>query len=68
MDSELATGIREAAEREADGNVSAWLAQAAARELRRSALRAALAEFEAENGPITEAEMAEARRLWPTKG
>ena len=68
MDSELATGIREAAEREADGNVSAWLAQAAARELRRAALRAVIADYEAKHGAITEEEMAEARRRWPRKG
>jgi hypothetical protein len=62
MDAGLAQNIREAAERDAEGNVSAWLAKAAARELRRSALRALVAEEEARNGPITEAEMAEIRR------
>jgi hypothetical protein len=68
MDSVLAQDIRDAAERDAEGNVSAWLAQAAARELRRSALQALVAEEEARNGPITEQELAEVDRRWPRKG
>jgi hypothetical protein len=68
VDSALAQDIRDAAERDAEGNVSAWLAQAAARELRRSALQALVAEEEARNGPITDEELAEVDRRWPRKG
>jgi hypothetical protein len=64
FDEELAADIAEAAAGETDGNVSAWLASAARAELRRKALREAVAAFEAENGVITDAEVDEARRKW----
>ncbi len=40
---------------------SAWLAQTAAHRLRLEAGRKALAEWEQENGPLTEAELAQGR-------
>ena len=65
LDEELAADITAAAaEGETDGNVSAWLANAARKELRRKALRAAVVAFEAENGAISDAAKAEARRRW----
>jgi hypothetical protein len=45
--------------------VSGWLADAAARKLRRRAAQNALREFEAEHGEITDEELAEVRTLWP---
>ncbi len=60
--------LEQAVRRDARGagtTVSSWLADAATRKLRRKHARAALAEFEARHGEITEAESAEARRRWP---
>lgn len=57
LDDELLAEIRAAAPA---GNVSRWLAEAAARELRFRALRAYADEVEADSGPFTEAELAKA--------
>lgn len=67
LDDELATEVHDAARSETNGNVSAWLANAARRELRRKALREAVAGFEKAHGAIGEAAMAEARRKWAGK-
>ena len=61
----LARQVHRAAELEARGNVSAWLAEAARRRLRQSALASAVAAYEAEHGAITADELAEVRRQWP---
>jgi metal-responsive CopG/Arc/MetJ family transcriptional regulator len=45
--------------------VSSWIADAVARKLRRKSARELLRRFETANGPITDAERAEARKLWP---
>jgi GTP cyclohydrolase FolE2 len=42
--------------------MSAWIAKAAAHQLRLEAGRQGIAEWERENGPFTEAELAEARK------
>jgi len=61
----LARDVQRAAEIEAEGNVSAWLAEAARMALRQSAARELLEDWEAKNGPITDQELAEVDRLWP---
>lgn len=61
----LAEEVRHAAEAETGGNVSAWLAAAAQRTLRRQAAREALDVYEAEHGRITQAELDETEREWP---
>jgi hypothetical protein len=43
-------------------SVSAWVAEAAAAKLRSETLRGLLDEYEAEHGPFTAAELAEAER------
>ncbi len=63
VDPELAAEIRCFAEASGE-NVSRWLADAARRKIRTIAARAALAEYEAEFGRITEREIEEARKLW----
>jgi hypothetical protein len=60
----LAARVRERAHRDG-ATVSGWLADAAERKLLLEAAQAALDEFEAECGPITDEEMDEVRRLWP---
>jgi hypothetical protein len=60
MPPELGDDIRSAAER-AGMSVSAWLAEAAATELRRQAVREFLADWQAKHGAITPAELARAR-------
>jgi hypothetical protein len=55
---ELARAVEEAARAEGT-TFSAWLAQTAAHRLKLEAGRKALAEWEQENGPLTEAELAE---------
>jgi hypothetical protein len=58
----------EAARSDAEGrgeSLSGWLADAAARKLRRKHARQLLAEYEAEHGVITGAEMRAARKPWP---
>jgi hypothetical protein len=57
---ELARAVEEAARAEGT-TFSAWLAQTAAHRLKLDAGRQALAEWERENGPLTEAELAEGR-------
>jgi hypothetical protein len=57
---ELARVVEEAARAEGT-TFSAWLAQTAAHRLKLEAGRKALAEWEQENGPLTEAELAEGR-------
>ncbi len=57
---ELARAVEEAARAEGT-TFSAWLAQTAAHRLKLEAGRKALAEWEQENGPLTEAELAEGR-------
>jgi hypothetical protein len=64
FESRLAALVR--AQAKAEGHsVSGWLADAAARKLRRVAAREMLAEYEAEHGQITEQELAEIRSEWP---
>jgi predicted transcriptional regulator len=58
---ELARAVDEAARAEGT-TFSAWLAQTAAHRLKLEAGRHALAEWERENGPLTEAELAEGRK------
>ena len=57
---ELARAVEEAARAEGT-TFSAWLAQTAAHRLKLEAGRKALTEWEQENGPLTEAELAEGR-------
>jgi hypothetical protein len=65
LERSLAQAVEAAAMREADGNVSAWLADAARQRLRLLAAREALRRYEAKHGAITEAELAQVRREWP---
>jgi hypothetical protein len=65
FDEELAKEVAEAAEQDAEGNVSAWLARAARERLRRAAARRLLDELVAEHGPITDDEREQVRRQWP---
>lgn len=65
LDRGLATKVQLDAKKRTGGNVSAWLAAAARDRLRIQAMEDALAAFEAEHGPITKAEQAEAERKWP---
>jgi hypothetical protein len=60
MPPELARAVEEAARAEGT-TFSGWLAQTAAHRLKLEAGRQALAEWERENGPLTEAELAEGR-------
>ena len=57
---ELARAVEEAARAEGT-TFSGWLAQTAAHRLKLEAGQRALAEWERENGPLTEAELAEGR-------
>lgn len=61
----LADQIQLAASQETQGNVSAWLADAARQKIRQRALAEAVAAYEAEHGEITSEELAEVRRAWP---
>ena len=61
----LAADVRLAAAQQTDGNVSAWLAEAAREQLRQMHLKAAIEAYEAEHGVITEDELAEIRKGWP---
>jgi hypothetical protein len=45
--------------------VSSWVADAIARKLRRRMAREALAAFETKHGPLTAADRAAAKKLWP---
>jgi len=62
FDLELGEAIRGAAN-EAHQSVSAWLAEAARDRLRLEALGQAVASWEQEFGPLTDAEVAEADRV-----
>lgn len=60
---DLAKQVRELAE--AEGlSVSAWLADAAERRIKRHLARQLLEEYEAEHGEITEEELEEVRKVW----
>jgi Mn-dependent DtxR family transcriptional regulator len=61
LESELADAVRIAATAESL-NVSAWMAQAAHRELSSRGLREVVAEWEATHGSFTEKELAAARK------
>jgi Mn-dependent DtxR family transcriptional regulator len=61
LESELAEAVREAANAESL-NVSAWMAQAAHRELSSRGLRDVVAEWEVTYGSFTEQELATARK------
>jgi predicted nucleic acid-binding Zn ribbon protein len=65
MDEELVSRVKKAAERSRDGNVSAWLSDAASAQLRYEEARRVLDELVAEQGPVSEAAVAEVRRQWP---
>jgi hypothetical protein len=65
FEANLADQVARAAELEAGGNVSAWLARAAQAALRHSAARQMLEEYEREHGEITEEELAEVDKIWP---
>ena len=65
LDRTLAQRVREAAERDTAGNVSAWLSEAARARLRLAAAREALDAFEARAGKLTPEELARADQLWP---
>jgi hypothetical protein len=56
---ELGSAVRNAAEREG-ASVSAWLSEAAADRLRNDSLGAALDAWEAEAGPLSDDELADA--------
>jgi predicted transcriptional regulator len=62
VDSELGQAVRQAAAAEGV-SVSSWASEALADRVRRHSLRAFLDDWEAEQGPFTEEEMAEADRL-----
>lgn len=53
--------LEEVRARAGRGGVSSWMAQAAAERLGRERLAAAIAEYEAETGPITDEDIAAAR-------
>lgn len=65
LEGQLAKDVERAAKVEAQGNVSAWLADAARLRLRQLAAKEALQAYEAEAGEITDSELDEVRRLWP---
>jgi hypothetical protein len=62
FDLELGEAIRESAH-DSHQSVSAWLAEAARDRLRLEALGAAVASWEQEFGPLTDAEIVEADRV-----
>jgi hypothetical protein len=63
----LASQVRDAADKQSDGNVSAWLAEAARERLRLDAGWAYVRDFEARNGAISDDELKEIDRLWPQR-
>jgi hypothetical protein len=65
FDGRLAAEVHRAAQKQASGNVSAWLAEAARDRLRLENGRQLLKEYEAEHGPIAEHQIAEVEREWP---
>jgi hypothetical protein len=62
IESELAIAVREAAEAD-EQNVSAWLADAARRQLATRGLRGVIAAWEREHGAFSDQELAAARAL-----
>jgi hypothetical protein len=64
FDGRLATEVQKAAQKQAAGNVSAWLAEAARDRLRLEGGRQLLKEYEAKNGIITDEQIAEVEREW----
>ena len=62
LESDLAVAVREAADAD-QKNVSAWLADAARRQLTSRGLRDVVAEWESTHGAFTDDELAAARRL-----
>jgi len=60
IESDLASAVREAADAD-EQNVSAWLADAARRQLANRGLRDVVAAFEREHGAFTDEELAAAR-------
>lgn len=62
LESELAIAVREAADAD-EQNVSAWLADAARRQLATRGLRDVVAAWESEHGAFTTDELAAARKL-----
>ncbi|MFO7592179.1 MAG: hypothetical protein R6X23_15020 [Acidimicrobiia bacterium] len=62
IESALATAVREAAEAD-EQNVSAWLADAARRQLANRGLRDVVAAWERERGAFSDEELAAARAL-----
>lgn len=63
--------VQEVRSRVGPGEISAWVAQALAERLGREDLLAAVVEYEAETGPITDEDIAAAKRhtAWePAKG
>ena len=62
IESELAVAVREAAEAD-EQNVSAWLADAARRQLANRGLRDVVAAWEREHGAFSDEELAAARAL-----
>jgi hypothetical protein len=65
FDGRLASEVQRAAQKQAAGNVSAWLAEAARDRLRVEGGRQLLKEYEAEHGAITDERIAEVEREWP---
>ena len=62
IESELASAVREAADAD-EQNVSAWLADAARRQLANRGLRDVVAAWEREHGAFSDEELASARAL-----
>ena len=65
MDAELVSRVKKAADRSRDGNVSAWLADAASAQLRYEEARRVLDDLITEQGPVPDAVVTEVRRQWP---
>jgi hypothetical protein len=65
FDEDLARAVDEAAEQATEGNVSAWLAEAARARLRHEAGQQLLEELMAGQPPITEVEREQVRKEWP---
>ena len=65
MEEDLVARVRKAAKRSRGGNVSAWLAEAAAAQLRHEEAREILEELIAEQGPVSDGVLAKVRRQWP---
>jgi hypothetical protein len=63
FDKDLETAIRNAAAAE-QRSVSSWIAEAALQRLRLAALGQAVTDWEAVNGPLSEAEIAEADKVF----